>query len=71
MADYNRYMGGVDLFDEYNSNYSIAWRSRRWWMKIFYYLVDASIVNSYVLYKETVKKKNVSSKPLTALEFRN
>lgn len=71
IAEYNRYMGGVDLFDQYHANYSISWKSRHWWVKIFYYLVDASIVNSYVLYKETLRKKNSSSKPLTALQFRS
>nr|CAH7740638.1 unnamed protein product [Callosobruchus chinensis] len=71
ISDYNRYMGGVDRFDQYHANYSISWKSRRWWMKIFYYLVDASIVNSYVLYRETLKKKNPSAKPLSALQFRS
>lgn len=71
IADYNRYMGGVDLFDQYHANYSISWKSRRWWIKIFYYLVDATIVNSYILYKETLKNKNASAKPLSALQFRS
>lgn len=71
IADYNRHMGGVDLFDQYHANYSVAWKSRRWWLKIFYYLLDAAIVNSYILYKESLKKNNPSAKPLTALQYRS
>ncbi|CAH1974500.1 unnamed protein product [Acanthoscelides obtectus] len=71
IADYNIHMGGVDLFDQYHENYSTSWKSRRWWIKFFYYLLDASIVNSYVLYKKTLKSKNPSAKPLTALQFRS
>ncbi|XP_015375252.1 PREDICTED: piggyBac transposable element-derived protein 4-like, partial [Diuraphis noxia] len=45
IVDYNKYMGGVDHFDQFHSYYNVAWKSRRWWLKIFYYLLDACIVN--------------------------
>lgn len=67
IADYNRYMGGVDKFDQYHSTYSISWKSRKWWVKLFYYFIDCSIVNSYILYKESVPKKE---KPISHLKFR-
>lgn len=60
IADYNRHMGAVDRFDQYLSAYSVAQKSRRWWLKLFYYLLDSSIVNAFILYKEScdsVKKK--------------
>lgn len=69
IADYNRFMGGVDLFDQYHSAYSVSWKSRRWWMKIFFYLLDAAIINSYLLYKEDMKKKG--QKPMSHLQFRS
>lgn len=53
IVDYNKYMGGVDHFDQYHSYYNVAWKSRRWRFKIFYYLLDASKVNLFVLYKKT------------------
>lgn len=68
--DYNKYMGGVDHFDHLMACYSISQKSRRWWLKIFYFLVDASIVNSYILYKTTLKLSNNREKPLTHLIFR-
>lgn len=46
VAEYNRYMGGVDHFDQLLSAYSISWKSRRWWLRIFYYCLDSCIVNS-------------------------
>lgn len=69
--DYNQNMGGVDLFDQLHSCYSIAWKSRRWWLKLFYYFVDASIVNSYIIYKTTVSQKQPRTKPITHLTFRS
>lgn len=71
VSDYNMYMGGVDRFDQLMQVYSISWKSRRWWMKIFYYLLDASIVNSYILYKETIKIVSTKEKPMSQLSFRS
>lgn len=69
ISDYNKHMGGVDKFDQYMANYSISQKSRRWWLKLFYYMIDTAIVNSFILYKEscnTMKKKYISQ-----LEFRS
>lgn len=71
IVDYNKYMGGVDHFDQFHSFYNISWKSRRWWMKIFYYLLDASIVNSYILYKVTSDLHDPKSSKLTHLQFRS
>lgn len=69
VADYNVYMGGVDRFDQYMSYYNIAWKSRRWWMKIFYYMVESVICNAYICYKVTCNQKK--QKPMSHLEFRS
>lgn len=69
IADYNRYMGAVDRFDQYMSAYSVSQKSRRWWVKLFYYMLDTTIVNSFLLYKEScnaMKKKYMSH-----LDFRS
>lgn len=71
IVDYNLFMGGVDRFDQRMAAYSIVWKSRRWWMKLFYYFVDAGIVNTYIFYKETLKYSNPRKKPLTHLQFRS
>lgn len=69
IADYNAYMGGVDRLDQLLAAYSVAQKSRRWWLKIFYYFLDCSIVNGYIIYKETMKSKNL--KPASQLTFRS
>lgn len=56
IADYNKYMGGVDHFDQLLSTYSISQKSKRWWVKIFYYLLDTAFVNSFILYSYVQKK---------------
>lgn len=71
IADYNTYMGGVDHFDQLIACYNLSWKSRRWWMKIWYYLLEASIVNSFILYKDVVKLQNCNAKPMTHLSFRS
>lgn len=71
IRDYNLYMGGVDRFDQLLSTYNISWKSRRWWLKLFYYCIDASIVNSYILYKDTVSKCMSGTKPLSHMKYRS
>lgn len=62
IACYNKNMGGVDLFDQHISYYSMNQKSRRWWVKIFLYLLESCVVNSYILYKMKMQeeKKNLS-----------
>lgn len=66
---YNKYMGGVDSFDQFMSFYNINQKSRRWWMKIFFYLLEACIVDSYILYK--ISMKTQKRKSMSHLKFRS
>ena len=50
---YNKYMGGVDMADQLRKTYSCRRRSRKWWLPLFYFLVDISVVNSYILHRNT------------------
>lgn len=49
--------------------YNISWKSRCWWMKIFYYMLHCSVVNSYVSYKEDLENKNKNY--VSHLEFKS
>jgi hypothetical protein len=69
VADYNRYMGGVDLFDQHMAPYSISRKSRKWWIKLFYYFIESAIVNSFILHEQFCKKKKV--KGFSHLQFRS
>ena len=52
IIDYNNYMGGVDLTDQYLSYYSMTTRQTlKWWKKVFWRLLDITIVNSWILFR--------------------
>ena len=52
IADYNSFMGGVDLTDQHLSYYSLSnRRTIKWWKKVFWRLVDLCIVNAWIIYR--------------------
>lgn len=65
IKEYTKRMGGVDRFDQLKGTYSVGRRSKRWWVRIFYFLLDTSITNAYLLY---CQNRNVTK--LSTLEFR-
>jgi hypothetical protein len=48
---YNEIMGGVDRFDQLRERYAVGRRSIKWWHRIFHWLLDLAIVNSYIAWK--------------------
>lgn len=48
---YNALMGGVDLFDQLRERYAVGRRSLKWWHRIFYFLLDLAVVNSFIMMK--------------------
>ena len=51
---YNDGMGGVDRADQYRSTYTTRRRSRRWWMNLYYWMLDVAVVNAYCCYTNVV-----------------
>lgn len=47
---YNEYMGGVDLADHYIASYSFTRKTVKWWRKIFFWLLEISLVNAFILH---------------------
>ena len=62
--DYNHSMNAVDRSDQYSVSYPFVRRTRKWWRKLFFYLLEVSIVNSFITYREVTRKK------LSHLDFR-
>ena len=56
---YNRCMGGVDLLDQTNANYRIRIRSRKWWWPLFAWGLNASMVNSWRIFRR-LQNSNIS-----------
>lgn len=66
ITQYSKFMGGVDLSDQNRSYYPVqSRRNVKWWKYIFYFLLDISIVNAWVLMKKVSTGCTISH-----LEFR-
>ena len=65
IAEYNTYMGGVDLADmrRLHCNSTIMGQ-HRWWLKLFFYLLDVGTSNALVLYNCTRES------PISVTEFK-
>jgi hypothetical protein len=59
VKDYNMYMGGVDHADRLRALYNIERKSRKWWHRLFFGLLDIMFVNSYVVYCSLFEKISV------------
>lgn len=46
---YNKYMGGVDLCDQKRKLFSCSRKSIRWYMRLFWFLIDVCVVNAYIM----------------------
>ena len=57
IADYNKYMGGVDLHDQMVTLYELDRKSRKWWRKVFFRMLMVAVHNSFVVFCETQRKK--------------
>lgn len=66
VLQYTERMGGVDRFDQKRTTYEVGRRSKRWWLRIFYFCVDLAITNSFLLYSSNTRVHN----PLSQLHFR-
>lgn len=56
LKEYNTYMNSVDKFDQIKAVYEINRKSKKWWHRVFFYFIDASITNAFIIYKLLGKK---------------
>ncbi|KAJ8932853.1 hypothetical protein NQ314_014397 [Rhamnusium bicolor] len=69
VREYNRHMGGVDLLDSLIGRYRIKIKSRKWYMRLFYHILDMAVVNSWLLYKR-LAAQNGNKNSMALAEFR-
>ena len=55
-ADYGKYMGGVDTANQMRSYYERDRRSKKWWHRLLFSLLETTLVNSWIIYKDLVKR---------------
>jgi hypothetical protein len=53
-------MGGVDRSDRLVRTYSVSRKSKKWWYRLFYYLLDTALANSYILYNNSPNHDDLS-----------
>ncbi|VVT46130.1 uncharacterized protein SAPINGB_P001061 [Magnusiomyces paraingens] len=62
MDDYDQVMKSVGIFDMLRSNYYVSSKTSQKWLPLFFWLLDTSIINSYVLFitqNPTKNKQNI------------
>lgn len=64
VAQYNKFMGGTDRMDRSIADTRTAIRMKKWWFCIFAWLLDVTVHNAWLLYRDAGKNKS------TLMEFR-
>lgn len=62
VIDFNKYMNGVDRFDQSLSSCSLLRSSKKWSKKVVLYLINCALVNSFHVYKELNPGKKLNMK---------
>ncbi|XP_037037947.1 piggyBac transposable element-derived protein 2-like [Bradysia coprophila] len=71
VKQYNSYMGGVDYLDSMIGRNKIKMRSKKWYMRIYYHLLDLTTTNAWILYKRVNFHRGTHRKHLLSLaDFR-
>ena len=60
---YNTYMGGVDKADMLISSYGLSRKSKKWWHRIFFGLIDRALCNAFIAFNKITKAKMKSLDP--------
>jgi len=60
IVDYNKNMSGIDRADQMVSYYVTPRKSIRWYVKVFFHLLDVSIWNACWLYNNHIKATNTT-----------
>ena len=61
-------MRGVDKNDQLRSYHGFFRKTKKWWKKLFFYLIEMNLSNSYAIHKKLIKMQ--SKIPLSFKDFR-
>jgi hypothetical protein len=50
VRDYTFGMRAVDMRDQQTSYYPCTRKAKRWWLRLFWWILDASVNNAHILY---------------------
>jgi hypothetical protein len=66
--EYTTHMRGVDVADQLRASYNMQNRTHKWQHRIFFILLDMTVVNMFIIYLAEYKRR--SQKPVSHLQFR-
>ena len=61
VLNYNKHMGGVDQSDQLGQYYSFSRKSRIWWHKLFFHMVNLAITNAFILHRKFTLKNSTTT----------
>ena len=62
LQNYRRYMGGVDRSNQMRKYYHTGRKNNRWWVYMACYLIDISLVNAYICFKDLLPETKITHK---------
>lgn len=68
VREYNTYMGGIDLNDFLVALYRTQPGTKKYYVRIFYHLLDVAVVNAWLLYRRHMRQREEAN--MTLLNFR-
>lgn len=54
IQEYNKFMGGVDMMDRMIAHYPHGFKNKKWYLRVYFHMLNMAIVNSWLLYKKDV-----------------
>ncbi|GBM36035.1 hypothetical protein AVEN_274441-1 [Araneus ventricosus] len=64
VKDYNGHMGGIDKADILHAIYDRDRKSKKWWHRLFFAMLEMAYINSYIAYVEVHREK------MSSLEYK-
>jgi len=68
-TSYVEYMRGMDVTDHLRGNYSTQLRCHKWWIKLFHFVVDQTMVNAYVTWVKEMEDLGLRIMPHLAFKI--
>lgn len=57
VSTYNKFMGGVDMSDRMVAHYPHALKNKKFYLRIFFHLLNVALVNAWVVFRNTENNK--------------
>lgn len=64
ISEYRNFMGGVDFNDRMVAHYPHGFKSKKWYLRIFFHFLNVALVNAWICYKQEIEDT-------TFLEFKS